>query len=324
MNTSTAPGPRLDIERRGPVTIARFAGEPLGQLLPALCEPLAALVRSADADPETRVVVITSAHPDCFISHAAIPWLSDGGKNGFPLGRTASGALASLASVLRRLPGLWPVIKRLPFAGAVQLDLLHDTFVRMNRSGVIFVAAVNGSAQGIGSELMQACDLRVMADRADIFIGQFEVLIGFNPGGGGTQRMARQLGSRRALRLLLEGRPVGPQEALEIGLVDELVPPAALLDQAIALGMHLGARPRRAIEAIKRCVYIGSTLSLTEGLHLERAEFLSLLTMRSTQALMDGYVADTGRNGQLPLYTPGLYEKALRTGHFTGAPKANA
>src|SRR6266446_3688816 len=66
---------------------------------------------------------------------------------------------------------LEPVVSRTPLWPAVQLDRLHATFLRMNRSGTVFVAALNGSALGLGAEFAWACDLRVMAD-GDFFIGQ--------------------------------------------------------------------------------------------------------------------------------------------------------
>ena len=77
--------------------------------------------------------------------------------------------------------------------------------LRFNRAGAVFVAAINGSAMGGGCELALACDIRLMA-AGPYLIGQPEILFGFPPGGGGTQRLARMLGSARALRLCLEGR----------------------------------------------------------------------------------------------------------------------
>ncbi|MFV3127183.1 enoyl-CoA hydratase/isomerase family protein [Niveispirillum sp. KHB5.9] len=316
MTKPKAPKGRVDVERRGPVLIARIDGGKLAEFGPEIADALAGLVKRADTDPTVRVVVLTGTHSGRFVSHATIPWLNDGGRSGFPVGRAGSMLLARVAGVLRRIPGIWPLISWLPFAGAVQLDRLHATFLRMNRSSVIFVAALNGSAQGIGSELVQACDVRVMADDARFFIGQFEVLIGFNPGGGGTQRMARLMGPQRALRVMLEGRPVHPREALEIGLVDELVPPPQLLERAVALGTYLGLRPRDAVAAIKRCVHVAARLPLKDGLRHERAEFLSLLTRREAQSLMTGYVAATERDGELPLYTPRSYARALAEGSF--------
>ena len=85
--------------------------------------------------------------------------------------------------------------------GVVELERMHKTFLKMNRSGVVFVAALNGSTLGLGAEFAWANDLRVMAD-GDFFIGQPEVLLGIMPGGGGTQRLARLVGPAKAKDLI--------------------------------------------------------------------------------------------------------------------------
>jgi enoyl-CoA hydratase/carnithine racemase len=111
----------------------------------------------------------------------------------------------------------------------------------MNGSGVIFVAALNGSALGLGAEFAWACDLRVMAD-GDFFIGQPEVLLGIMPGGGGTQRLTRLIGTHRSLVAILEGMPFRPAEALPNGAVDEVVPPDEVVARATKLAEHFGSR----------------------------------------------------------------------------------
>ena len=204
----------------------------------------------------------------------------------------------------------------------MQLDQLHDTFLRMNRCGIIFVAALNGSALGLGSELAQACDVRLMAD-GDFFIGQPEVLLGIHPGGGGTQRLTRLVGAHRALMMMLEGRPVSPRKALEIGLVDEVVSPDELLDRAVALAQYMSSRPRDSIAAIKRAVYLGGSMSLDEGLHLERAEFIQIAPSDTAQSLMIGYLQRTANDGDLPLYDPAIYDEALESGRFPLHSKAS-
>jgi enoyl-CoA hydratase/carnithine racemase len=224
-------------------------------------------------------------------------------------------AVAHSAATVRRMPLVAPVAAFTPLGGAMQLDKLHDTFMRMNRCGVVFIGALNGSALGLGSELAQACDVRLMAD-GDFFIGQPEVLLGIPPGGGGTQRLTRLVGAHRALMMMLEGRPVSPAKALEIGLVDEVVAPDELLERALALAQYLGSRPREAIRAIKRAVYVGGSMSLEDGLHVERTEFMSALSGESAQALMLEYMERTAHEGDLPLYEPAIYEQALELGHF--------
>src|SRR4030095_8796928 len=138
-----------------------------------------------------------------------------------------------------------PVLNKTPLRGAAQLDRLHATFMRMNASGVIFVAALNGSALGLGAEFAWACDLRVMAD-GEFFIGQPEILLGINPGGGGTQRLTRLIGTHRSLVAILEGKPFTPAEALANGAVDELVPQDTVVARAVELAEYFGSRPRAA------------------------------------------------------------------------------
>jgi 3-hydroxyacyl-CoA dehydrogenase/enoyl-CoA hydratase/3-hydroxybutyryl-CoA epimerase len=97
-----------------------------------------------------------------------------------------------------------------------------------------FVAALPGTTLGGGFELALACHRRIAADNPKAQIGLPEVLVGLMPGGGGTQRLPRMIGIRNALPLLLEGRQSSPQEALALGLVDQVVPAAELLAAAKA------------------------------------------------------------------------------------------
>jgi len=133
------------------------------------------------------------------------------------LGRRSASAALRLARNMDRAGVPEPVVDRTPLRGAGQLDRLHATFMKMNASGVIFVAALNGSALGLGAEFAWACDLRVMAD-GDYCIGQPEVLLGIMPGGGGSQRLPRLIGTHKALVAILEGKPFTPAQALANGL----------------------------------------------------------------------------------------------------------
>ena len=133
------------------------------------------------------------------------------------------------------------------------------------------VAAVAGPALGGGCELALACDLRVAADSARF--GQPEILLGIIPGGGGTQRLARLVGPARAKDLVLSGRQVRAEEALAIGLVDEVVPADGLLERVRerAAGYATGALAAQALA--KRAVDEGLDLTLDEGLELEQDLF---------------------------------------------------
>ncbi|CAN7406078.1 enoyl-CoA hydratase/isomerase family protein [Pseudoduganella sp. LjRoot289] len=313
-NTETRPG-GLELERRGAVLLVRLDGGPQGVMGLAMADGLAALVDELEADRSVNAVVLTGTHAGRFIGHADVHWLQVGGTTIPAMARGMTSAVARTAASVRRMPLVAPMAAFTPLGGAMQLDKLHDTFLRMNRCGVIFIAALNGSALGLGSELAQACDVRLMAD-GDFFIGQPEVLLGIPPGGGGTQRLTRLVGAHRALMMMLEGRPASPAKALDIGLVDEVVAPDQLIVRALELAHYLGARPRDAIRAIKRAVYIGGSMPLEEGLHVERTEFMSALSGESAQALMIEYMERTGHEGDLPLYDPAIYDQTLKNGHF--------
>jgi enoyl-CoA hydratase len=312
--TRAMPG-YLNVEARGSVLIARLEGGPLGLMGLNMAKELAALVDRVESDAGITAVVLTGTHPGRFIGHADVRWLQEGGKSIPSVGRGMASAIAHTAAAVRKVPPLAAVASITPLDGGMQLDQLHDTFLRMNRCGTIFVAALNGSALGLGSELAQACDVRLMAD-GDFFIGQPEVLLGIHPGGGGTQRLTRLVGAHRALMMMLEGRPVSPKKALEIGLVDEVVPPDELLDRAVTFAQYMSSRSRDAIAAIKRAVYLGGSMSLEDGLHLERAEFITISPSRTAQTLMVEYLERTARDGDLPLYDPAIYSEALENGHF--------
>ena len=187
----------------------------------------------------------------------------------------------------------------------------------MNRSGVIFVAALNGSALGLGAEFAWACDLRVMAD-GDFFIGQPEVLLGIMPGGGGTQRLTRLIGTHKSLVAILEGKPFTPAEALANGAVDDVVPQDEVVSRAAELAAHFGSRSKDSVAAIKRSVYFGGSMSLTDGLHVERTEFLTRVLAKDGQQLMLDYMEATDATGELPLYNPDTYARALESGFVPG------
>src|SRR5213592_644708 len=262
----------LEIEDRGAVLIVRVDGGPHGLFGLDIAKQLEELVDRVDRDPSVHAVIFTVAHPERFVSHADVRWLQEGGAAVPSLGRRRASAVVRAARSADRARVLEPMVRRTPLQGAVELDRLHATFLRMNGSGVIFVAALNGSALGLGAEFAWACDLRVMAD-ADYFIGQPEVLLGIMPGGGGSQRLPRLIGTHKALVAILEGKPFTPAQALANGAVDDVVAPDEVVSRAAELAEYFGRRTKGSVEAIKRSVYFGGSMSLAEGLHVERTEF---------------------------------------------------
>jgi enoyl-CoA hydratase/carnithine racemase len=307
----------LEIEDRGAVLIVRVDGGPHGLFGLEIANQLEKLVDRVDRDPGVHAVVFTGAHPERFISHADVRWLQEGGADSPSVGRRAASAVMRVARSADRARVLEPVARKTPLWGAVQLDRLHATFLRMNGSGAIFVAAINGSTLGLGAEFAWACDLRVMAD-GDFFIGQPEVLFGIMPGGGGTQRLPRLIGTHKALVAILEGKPFTPEEALAVGAVDEVVPQNEVVRRAIELAEYFGSRSKQAVTAIKRSVYFGGSMSLAEGLHVERTETLLAFQSQDGQDVMTTYLAATDSTGELPIYNPDIYARALETGSLPG------
>ncbi|MFZ2511816.1 MAG: enoyl-CoA hydratase/isomerase family protein [Gordonia sp. (in: high G+C Gram-positive bacteria)] len=245
-------------------------------------------------------------------------WLQEGGATVPSVGTRGASALAHTARGANRAGGLKGALGKTPLWPAVQLERVHQTFLKMNRSGVVFVAALNGSALGLGAEFSWANDIRVMSN-GDYFIGQPEVLLGIIPGGGGTQRLPRLVGNHKALVAILSGKPFTPAEALEFGAVDDVVAPDQVLARAIELAEYLGSRPKPSRAAIKRAVYFGGSSPLEDGLHIERSEFLATALSSIGQELMLDYMANTDAAGELPLYQPGVYEQVLQTGNTRGA-----
>ena len=138
-------------------------------------------------------------------------------------------------------------------------------FARMAQAPQVFVAHIAGHALGGGLEIALACDLRI-ATLGGYRLGTPEVTLGLLPGNGGTQRLARMLGTSRALDLLLTGRTIAVEQAHEWGLIAEVFDEDA---QARAYVERLAAGPALAQRNIKRCVYEGGQLPLDEGLGLE-------------------------------------------------------
>jgi len=152
------------------------------------------------------------------------------------------------------------------------------------------VAAITGYALGGGCELALTADFRVCADNAKL--GQPEILLGVIPGAGGTQRLPRLIGPARAKDLIFTGRFVGADEALSIGLVDEVVPAEQVYDAARARVSRFVDGPALALRAAKTAIDEGLETDLGTGLALERAAFAGLFATEDRRIGMDSFVAE--------------------------------
>jgi enoyl-CoA hydratase len=136
------------------------------------------------------------------------------------------------------------------------------------------VAAIAGFALGGGCELALCCDRRIAAE--DAKIGQPEILLGIIPGAGGTQRLPRLIGPSRAKELIYTGRFARADEALRIGLVDEVVASGEVYAAARRWSQQFVAGPARALAAAKAAIDDGLDVDVSEGLRLEGEAFAAL------------------------------------------------
>ena len=148
--------------------------------------------------------------------------------------------------------------------GQEVLDLIENL-------GKPVIAAVNGFALGGGCETAMACTIRIAVETAKF--GQPEVTLGLVPGGGGTQRLPRLVGKGRALQLILSGEMISAQEALRIGLVNEVVPAADLITRAEAILNKIASNAPIAVKFALEAANKGLETSQDEGLLLEASYF---------------------------------------------------
>lgn len=200
-------------------------------------EALDAAFADAAADADVRVVVLTGAGPKAFVAGADIA----------------------------QMRGLTPVQGR-DFG-----QLGHRLMRRIETMPKPVIAMVNGFALGGGLEMAMACHLRVAADTAKV--GQPEVNLGLIPGFGGSQRLLRLTGRAATLELCLLGAPIDAARALQLGIVNKVVPAAELETETMKLATQLAKAAPLALRGILDCVVHGGECALPEGLEFEAAQF---------------------------------------------------
>jgi enoyl-CoA hydratase/carnithine racemase len=137
------------------------------------------------------------------------------------------------------------------------------------------IAAINGLAYGGGCEIIEATHLAIASERASF--GKPEINLGMPPTFGGTQRLPRHAGRKRALEFLLTGDPFPPQRALEIGLINAVVPHDELLYAAFKLAQRITRHSPLAVSGIITAVTRGLNMAIAEGLLVESEQFAALV-----------------------------------------------
>jgi enoyl-CoA hydratase len=293
----------LETERRGRVTVVRVDHPPHNFMTAGMVRELFGLVRSLERDRSVGAVVITGKPEDLYVTHYDIDEiLASVRRAGIAAPPWLTAIVLRIAGAVRRIPGLRELAERSPLAAVFELYRIHDLFLEMNRSGLVFIAAINGPATGGGCELSLACDIRLMAHR-EIAIGLPEMTVDFNPGAGGTQRLPRLIGVGRAMEMMLEGRTLSPREALDCGLVQAVLPPDQLEEAAVRTGERLATRSREAIRSLKRAVYEGASTDLARGLGVERKWFMVASATGSSQEKMEEMARQVEAEGVSPWAT---------------------
>lgn len=305
----------IEVVQEDNVLVATILNPPSALIDGNILEALRALTQRADADPSIGAVVLTGGHPTRFVAHFDVRTILAAAQSSPRMSPTrALQALRTVSTVLK-VPGSRAALAKSPVAGLAGMEAMHDVFKSIERCSAVWIAALNGDTGGGGCELALACDQRFMAG-GDFSIAQPEVFLGFPPGSGGTQRLTRLLGRAKALQICLDGGPITPQEALELGLIDRVVAPTELMGVAIREAMRLGRRPKRAIGAIKRAINVGGSLPLEEGLRLEAAEFLSAITDPVSIAAQRAYLKRMKELGDVPIADKKTIEEVVARGRF--------
>ncbi len=189
-----------------------------------------------ESDPEVKAIVVTGADDRTFI---------------------AGGNIADLNS-------------RRGLAHYEQFSLVvHRVFRRFEECPKPTLAAVNGWALGGGTELMLTIDIRLMAEEAQM--GLPEIKIGLFPGGGGSQRLMRQISLCQAKLLMFTGDFISAAEAVQLGLVNRTVPRAQLMDQTLALAQRIAGNSSWALRLLKSSMLHGADMPLSAALAHEAA-----------------------------------------------------
>jgi enoyl-CoA hydratase len=252
--------------REGQAAVIVYANPPLGTMTAAGAQEMFEAVSRAVEDETVRCIVLTGGLPDIFVRHYDVGELTALGER-----LAAAPAAAAPAQTPRPAGG---------FLGLTDLVAAAPKPV---------IAAINGLCMGGGFELTLACDIRV-AGRNVTAIGLPETRVGIFPGGGGTQRLPRVIGEAKAVELILRGRVLAAEAALELGLVHELANDP--LARALEIAAEFAARPPEGVAYAKRLTRAALDRPLSEGLADERARFGEVVRLPSAVGAMKASLAN--------------------------------
>lgn len=262
MSESTTKLAMLEITRDGAVATVTINHPPMNIINLQLGTDLLAACEQLAGDASVRVIVFRSATPGVFIAGADITLLGNINED--------------TVDIFRSVADLMDRIAMLP----------QPT-----------IASMAGTALGGGFELALACDFRILADGFGE-VGLPEVRLGLLPGGGGTQRLGRIVGAGRATEMLMKGMRYQPAQALELGLVHQVVPGEELDASTATYARSLAAQAPLAVQAIKRLVRASYETPGEAGLELEKELFIELAQSEDAQEGISAFFA-----GRKPSFT---------------------
>ena len=250
----------LEIEDQGQIIICYLSNPPTHTLTAQGLLEIHDFLDSLVTNKELRILAFTGAGEDVFIRHYEVGELADSAEKNISQKEET---------------------KKLETNPIKELHGFHKMLLKIRDLNAIVVAGINGNTAGGGCEFSLGCDLRVMSS-GDYFIGLPETSVGILPGGGGTQRLARLIGSSRALDLILHGQLISNVKALEFGIINEILPKESFLKSLKEYCQVLANRAPIALREVKRAIHRGMDLPLEEALLIEQEAFNK--TMNSKDA----------------------------------------
>lgn len=294
----------LRIRKEDEVALVEFNNPPQNFMTTGMVKEMYVLARELEQDPQVKAIVFTGAVPDIFIYHFDVSELKAMSEQGLGYSKRMAQFFLPIVKRLNRRADrsasfekrILSWLERRPNKGELLSFIMHSTYERYQHMGKPVIAAINGMAMGGGCEFAMSCDFRFMA-KGEGRIGLPEVLIGILPGGGGTQRMTRLLGSARALELMLLGKVLTPEEAEEVGLIHKAVEPDELIPYSMEIARTLTRRPPVSVRLIKDCVHRGGSMNLEQGIDVEKLNIVELMGTEDATRGMSVYLGKQAREG---------------------------
>ena len=257
----------LTLEQTGRVVTARFSDPPHNFMTARLQRDLDVLSRAVDADPTVGAVVLTGGVPERYITHFDVADILAAADSSAPAPEAVvRGAMQGLRAATR-LPGATRALESTPFAGLLNVTRFNEVVLRIMRSPVVWVAAIDGPCGGGGLELSVCFDV-VLASERSVFLLP-ELLIGLTTTVG-AQRIVQLVGPARAMQMMLEGRAYSAVEALALGLLADVVEDGVVAE-AQRRAARYATRNRDNVAAQKRIFYEFALLPPRESLLREGA-----------------------------------------------------